>query len=66
MQRLVLALILVAALVAAAVVVLAGLRRVLSDRDAPAVPAAQAPGLEKTAFGLLVALIIYVAIQGAG
>ncbi|MDU8945169.1 hypothetical protein [Ovoidimarina sediminis] len=66
MQRLALAVILVAVLVVAAVVVLAGLRRVLQGPDAAQVPAHRATGVQKTAFALLVALVLYVAFQGAG
>lgn len=66
MQRLALAVILVAVLVVAAVVVLAGLRRVLQGPDAASLPAHRATGLQKMAFGLLIALFFYVAFQGGG
>lgn len=66
MQRLALALILVAVVVVAAVVVLAGLRRVLQGPEAAQVPVHRATGLQKTAFGLLIALFFYVAFQGGG
>ena len=66
MQRLALALILVAVLIVTAIVLLAGLRRVLQGPSSVSVPAHRATGMQKTAFGLLIALILYVAFQGAG
>ncbi|MEM9344090.1 MAG: hypothetical protein AAGA87_13690 [Pseudomonadota bacterium] len=64
MQRLVLAAIVVVALVALFAVALVGIRRVIGDTSSPAL--ARASGLQKAAFALLGALMVYVAVQGGG
>jgi len=64
MQRLVLAAIVVVALVAIFAVALVGLRRVIGETSSPDV--ARATGLQKAAFAMLGALMLYVAIQGGG
>lgn len=62
MQRLVLAAIVVVALVAIFAVVLVGLRRAMGDTGASDAP--RASGLQKAAFPVLCALMLYVAFQG--
>lgn len=65
MQRLVLAILIVAALAAAFAVVVAGLRRALSQ--GPGLPARQSSEpVQKLAFTLLIGLIAYAAFTGGG
>ncbi len=63
MQRLVIAVILIAALVAAISVLWAGVRATTDSRSQPALQGSDA--MQKIAFALLMALIAYVAFAGA-
>lgn len=63
MQRLVLAIIIVAALVAGVALVTAALRRTLAEADA--LPATGNEGVRMIAYALLLGLIVYVSFAGA-
>ncbi len=65
MQRLVLAILIVAALAAFLAVIVAGLGRAISPR--PGLPAQdRSEPVQKIAFTLLIALIAYAALMGGG
>lgn len=67
MQRLVLAILIVAALVAGLAVVVAGLRRAFAADPRGGLPARTgSESVQKLAFTLLIALIAYAALSGGG
>jgi hypothetical protein len=63
MTRLVLAVLVVAALAALLAILALGLRATVAHASAPG---SEASAVQKVAFALLAALILYVAFQGAG